>query len=144
MITYLISYIYSRLPILTGLAALPLQLPILFQYRARNSSASACSCSSQDSAESCSCWKLATTGCGKQTGPQALLQRTALDILLHSVLNQWEWERYSGMPKAQCYPFNLACHRFWVKNIQVQVFHVPPPWLSWQGKKGFSHLTWTE
>ena len=31
---------------------------------------------------------------------------------------------YSGRPKARCYPFNLAGHRFRGKNRQVQVFHV--------------------
>ena len=37
---------------------------------------------------------------------------------------QWECERYSRRPKARCYPFNLAGHRFRGKNRQVNVFHV--------------------
>ena len=32
---------------------------------------------------------------------------------------QWECERYSGRPKARCYPFNLKGHRFRGKNRQV-------------------------
>ncbi len=32
---------------------------------------------------------------------------------------QWEWECYSGRPKALCYPFNLKGHRFRRKNSQV-------------------------
>ncbi len=38
-----------------------------------------------------------------------------------------EWllpQNYSGRPKAQRHPFNLAGHRFRGKNRQVQVFHV--------------------
>ncbi len=31
---------------------------------------------------------------------------------------QWEWELYSGRPKALC-SFNLGGHRFWEKNCQV-------------------------
>jgi hypothetical protein len=37
---------------------------------------------------------------------------------------QWECEHYSGRPKARCYPFNLAGHRFRGKNRQVYRFHV--------------------
>jgi hypothetical protein len=37
---------------------------------------------------------------------------------------QWECECYSGRPKAQCYPFNLAGHRFWGRKHQVYMFHV--------------------
>jgi hypothetical protein len=37
---------------------------------------------------------------------------------------QWECECYSGRPKARCYPFNLAGHRFRGKNRQVYMFHV--------------------
>ncbi len=37
---------------------------------------------------------------------------------------EWECELYSGRPKARCYPFNLAGHRFRGKKRQVQVFHV--------------------
>ncbi len=35
---------------------------------------------------------------------------------------QWEWECYSGRPRALSYPFNLAGHRFRVKNRQVRCF----------------------
>jgi hypothetical protein len=34
---------------------------------------------------------------------------------------QWEWECYSGRPKAQCYPFDLAGHRLWGTIRQVLV-----------------------
>ncbi len=37
---------------------------------------------------------------------------------------QWECERYSGRPRARCYPFNLAGHRFLGKNRQVHMVHV--------------------
>ena len=118
----MISYIYYRLPILTVFAALPWQRQIFPGHsglRALMKAMMVATIRTEKWIRTRHVTMLIKALC--QTGTW---KKTASDILLHSVLNQWECECYSGRPKARCYPFNLAGHRFRGKNRQVYMFHV--------------------